>query len=126
MAQKVNVQLLDDLDGSAADSTVEFGLDGVNYTIDLSTENAEQLRATMETFVEHAHRVGGRKRARHTNGKAPRRAPAAEAPSGADREQKQAMRKWAREKGWKIGDRGRIPADIVEAYEQAHRRTPSR
>lgn len=126
MAQKVKVQLFDDLDGSQADSTIEFGLDGVNYTIDLSADNAEGLRAALDTFVKHAHRVGGRKRARRAHDKAVRRPAANRAPSSADREQKQEIRQWARKKGWKVADRGRIPADVMEAYEQAHRRSRSR
>ena len=47
MAKKVTVSFLDDLDGkTAADETVAFTLDEVAYEIDLSTQNAEKLRAT--------------------------------------------------------------------------------
>lgn len=113
MAQKVTVQLVDDVDGSEAESTVEFGLDGVTYTIDLSNDNAEQLRDALSSYVTNARRTGGRKRAAGKAGKA------AAAPSNADRERNQAIREWAREQGMQVSDRGRIPSEIVEAYDKA-------
>lgn len=111
MAQKVLVSLVDDLDGSEAEETVEFGLDGVSYEIDLSSENAEELRDALAQYVEHARRAGGRKRA-GTRGaaKAPGRSAAV------DREQNQAIRAWARKNGYEVSDRGRIPSEVVEAY----------
>ncbi|WP_298177319.1 Lsr2 family protein [Saccharomonospora sp.] len=114
MAQKVFVSLVDDLDGSEADETIEFGLDGVNYEIDLSAENAEELRDALAQYVEHARRSGGRKR--------PSSRGAAKSPARSatvDREQNQAIRAWARKNGYEVSDRGRIPSEIVEAY---HRR----
>lgn len=113
MAQKVTVQLVDDVDGSVAESTVEFGLDGVNYTIDLSEDNAAELRDGLATYVASARRTGGRKR---PAGKAAKNA---SAPSTADRERNQAIREWAREQSMQVSDRGRIPSEIVEAYEKA-------
>jgi hypothetical protein len=111
MAQKVTVTLVDDLDGTQAEETVEFGLDGASYTIDLSTDNAGRLRDALEEYVEHARRAGGRKRAlgRPSAGRPPR-------PASADREQNQAIREWARKQGMKVSDRGRIPAEVLEAY----------
>lgn len=111
MAQKVLVSLVDDLDGSEADETVEFGLDGINYQIDLSSENAEELRDALAHYVEHARRAGGRKRA----GGRPSAKPAASSAS-VDREQNQAIRAWARKNGFQVSDRGRIPSEVVEAY----------
>ncbi|MEV5542067.1 Lsr2 family protein [Saccharopolyspora shandongensis] len=111
MAQKVTIQLVDDVDGTTADSTVEFALDGVNYSIDLSTKNATKLRDSLASFVANAQRTGGRKRTVAKPGK-----PAA-APTAADRERNQAIRDWARNQGMQVSDRGRIPAEIVEAYE---------
>jgi hypothetical protein len=110
MAQKVTVSLVDDLDGSEAEETVEFGLDGAFYEIDLSEDNAERLRDALADYVEHARRAGGRKRTgRVPVGRAPRTA-------SADREQNQAMREWARKQGMNISDRGRIPKEVAEAY----------
>src|SRR5919197_834359 len=62
MAQKVTVSLVDDVDGSEAEETVEFGLDGVTYQIDLSGSNAAKLRDALASFVANARRAGGRKR----------------------------------------------------------------
>lgn len=113
MAQKVAVHLVDDLDGSEAESTIEFGLDGVSYAIDLSAENADQLREVLEPFVTHGRRAGGRKRAG-------RKAAKPAAPAASDRERNQAIREWAREQGFEVSGRGRIPAHITEQYDQAH------
>jgi hypothetical protein len=124
VAQKVTVQLVDDIDGSVAESSVEFGLDGVNFTIDLSADNADRLRDVLAPYVESARRVGGRRRAAAVKTGPPAQAaqPPAAPAAGTDRERNQAIRKWARQKGWEISGRGRIPADVVEAYDKAHRR----
>lgn len=118
MAQKVTVQLVDDVDGSEAEATVEFGLDGVNYTIDLSTDNAAELRDALATYVASARRTGGRKR---TGGKAKSTTSgkSSQAPTTSDRERNQAIREWARQQGMQVSDRGRIPSEIVEAYDKA-------
>ena len=117
MAQKVTVSLVDDLDGGQADETVEFALDGVSYQIDLSNENAGELRDALSNFTTSARRAGGRKKP------GPRPGNKGAQPSGgstsADREQNQAIREWARKRGLKVSDRGRIPSDIVEQYHQA-------
>ena len=59
MAQRVRVDLVDDIDGSAAEESVEFALDGVSYVIDLSTENAAELRETLAKWTKSARRTGG-------------------------------------------------------------------
>ena len=87
MAQKVTVQLVDDIDGSVADTTVEFALDGVSYTIDLSHDNAAKLRDSLASFVASARRTGGRKRPAGKPGKSP-----SPTPTAADRERNQAIR----------------------------------
>lgn len=115
MAQKVTVQLVDDLDGTASDdiSTVTFGLDGASYEIDLTEANAGNLRTTLEDFVAVARRSGGRvKRGTPSAAKA--------VPFTANREQAQAIREWARRNGFGVSDRGRIPANVIEAFETAH------
>ena len=112
MAQKVMVTLVDDLDGSEAEETIEFGLDGAFYEIDLSEDNAERLRDTLSDYVGHARRqAGGRKRVagRVAAGRPPRTA-------SADREQNQAIREWARKQGMNVSDRGRIPKEVTDAY----------
>ena len=114
MAQKVTVSLIDDLDGDKADETVEFGLDGKNYEIDLSSSNADKLRDVLATYVAAARRPGGRRR---SGGGASSAAAASRKPS-VDREQNQAIRDWARKRGMKVSDRGRIPADVLDSYHQ--------
>jgi hypothetical protein len=114
VAQKVTVSLIDDLDGDKADETVEFGLDGKNYEIDLSGSNAEKLRDALASYVAAARRPGGRRR----GGAATASATAAARRPSVDREQNQAIREWARKRGMKVSDRGRIPADVLEAYHQ--------
>jgi len=110
MAQKVTVSLVDDLTGSRADETVGFGLDGRNYEIDLSSGNADKLRGALAEFVAAARRPGGARRAATS---AVARRPVT------DREQNQVIRDWARGNGMNVNDRGRIPADVIEAYHQS-------
>jgi len=110
MAQKVTVSLVDDLSGSQADETVTFGLDGKSYEIDLSSTNAGKLRDALANYVGAARKAG---RTSHSNGVAvPVRA------ASVDREQNQAIREWARKRGMKVSDRGRIPSEVTEAYHQ--------
>ncbi|MDD7938718.1 Lsr2 family protein [Actinomycetospora lutea] len=118
MAQKVVVSLVDDLDQSEADETVEFGLDGATYEIDLSDANASALREKLADFVAHARRSGGRRKS-----SAAAAAPAARRGGGraaVDREQNQAIREWARKQGMTVSERGRIPSEVSEAYHKAH------
>jgi hypothetical protein len=111
MAQKHIVQLVDDLSGAEADETVTFALDGARYEIDLSAENAAKLRDVLGTYIDNARRPT-RTTSRPVG--APRRG------TRADREQTAAIRRWARNNGHEIGDKGRIPVHIVEAYHALH------
>jgi hypothetical protein len=111
MAQKHIVQLIDDLDGGVAAETVSFGLDGASYEIDLSEKNAAKLRDALANYVAAARRSGGRGRPAGGGRRAGR-------PGRTDREQTQAIREWARKNGFKIGDKGRIPANVLEAYHE--------
>lgn len=115
MAQKVTVELVDDLDGTVSDDigTVTFGLDGAEYEIDLTEDNADRLREILADFVAVARRTGGRVRRATAPG---RPAP----PPAANREQTRAIRGWARQNGFDLADRGRIPANVIEAFEEAH------
>ncbi|WP_232661570.1 histone-like nucleoid-structuring protein Lsr2 [Pseudonocardia sp. TRM90224] len=112
MAQIREVRLIDDLDGDAADETVEFGIDGRSYEIDLSETNAKKLRDALADFVASARKAGGSTRRRGGGAAGAVRRPAI------DREQNQAIRDWARKRGMKVSDRGRIPAEVLEAYHQ--------
>src|SRR6202161_2448983 len=111
MAKKVTVTLVDNFDGEgSADETVEFGLDGVTYEIDLSSKNATKLRHDLKQWVEAGRRVGGRRRGRASTGRG----------RGAiDREQSAAIRDWARRNGHNVSTRGRIPAGVIGAFHAA-------
>ena len=109
MAQRVNVILVDDLDGSDAAETVSFGLDGVDYEIDLNDDHAAELREALALYVGHGRRTGGRRR----RGQAASANASAGATSAAD------IRAWARENGWDVSERGRVSAEVRSAYESA-------
>ncbi|CAI9411488.1 histone-like nucleoid-structuring protein Lsr2 [Aestuariimicrobium sp. T2.26MG-19.2B] len=106
MAQRVNVVLEDDIDGTPADVTVSFAFDGTAYEIDLSEANAAQLREVVAPWVAHARkaaRPAGRRRG-------PRQG------TGSTNE----IREWARAQGMNVSERGRVPAAIREAFSAAH------
>jgi|SRR5579859_1785600 len=112
VAQKHIVQLIDDIDGGEAAETVTFALDGSSYSIDLSERNAASLRDALAVYVANARR-GTRGPGRPAG---PRRGRG----TRSDREQTQAIREWARKNGYKIGEKGRIPATVQEAYHSNH------
>ncbi len=112
MATKTNVVLVDDLDGSEAEESVKFGLDGVSYEIDLSSKNAAKLRKEFASYVSSARRVGGRA----TRGRA-----AKPARGSARKPETAEIRAWAKDQGYDVSDRGRIPAEIIEAYQKGRR-----
>ena len=62
MAQRIQTFFIDDIDGSEAEGTVRFALDGAEYEIDLSTKHDEELRAALGIYVAHARKVGGASR----------------------------------------------------------------
>ena len=113
MAQRVNVVLVDDIDGSDATETVSFALDGVDYEIDLSDQHAGELRNALALYIGHARRTGGRRRSgRRASRRRGRRTTAGA--SAAD------IRAWARENGWDVPERGRVSAEVREAYAAAN------
>lgn len=111
MARQVVTLLTDDVDGSEADHTIEFGLDGVLYTIDLSDTNAAKLRKAFDPYLSVAARTG---RGTSVSRSVSRRAAAA--PARVGREQNQAIRQWAAKNGFEVSERGRIPSTVVEAF----------
>jgi hypothetical protein len=111
VAARTVVHLIDDIDGSEADETVTFSLDGVDYVIDLSSGNADGLRKALAEFVAGARRTGGAKAVK--GGKA-------QVKPGGDRAQNQAIREWARRNGHPISERGRIPADLIARFQSAN------
>jgi hypothetical protein len=112
MAQRVNIVLVDDIDGSEATQTVSFGLDGTSYEIDLNDDHAAELREALATYVGHGRKVSGTRRGRSGRSAAP----AAADGTASARE----IREWARSNGFDVPERGRIPSDVREAYAAAH------
>lgn len=112
MAQRTILELVDDLDGGKADETVTFALDGVEFEIDLSAENAARLRDTFAEYVGHARRTGGRK----TRGTST----AAKPGNGNGKPDTQAVREWARSQGETVAERGRVPQALVIRFQEAH------
>lgn len=113
MAQKVQVLLVDDIDGGEAEETVSFSLDGVSYEIDLSAKNASTLRDAVAPYVGAARKAG---RTAAMKAVAATRTRVSGSTATADREQNQAIREWAKKRGFKVSDRGRIPSDIVKQF----------
>ncbi|MCP9945151.1 Lsr2 family protein [Streptomyces somaliensis] len=115
MAQKVQVLLVDDLDGGEADETVTFALDGKTYEIDLTAANADKLRSLLEPYTRSGRRAGGRTGGGRGKGRAAAAAVGGGSPDTAK------IRAWAKENGYNVNDRGRVPAEIKQAYENANR-----
>jgi hypothetical protein len=109
MARQVITTLVDDLDGSEAEETVRFALDGVSYEIDLNGKNGLKFRQALEPYIVAGTKVG-RGGVVRTGG--PTRS------SAANREENTAIRVWAGEHGFEVSERGRIPGAVVEAYRQ--------
>ena len=112
MVQRVQVVLEDDMDGSEATQTVQFGLDGAAYEIDLNNEHAAQLQDALASWVGHARRAGNARRAVRSSrgtGKA-----------STDSEQLKSMREWGKQNGYQVSDRGRVSQVVRDAYQEAH------
>ena len=103
MAQKVQILLVDDLDGGEATETVKFALDGTSYEIDLSENNAAALRDAFAVYIAEARKVGGGRRSSSTGG-----------PAASE------IREWARANGMEVPERGRVSAEVRKAYDLAH------
>jgi hypothetical protein len=122
MAQKTIVTLVDDLTGEAAEniSTVEFALDGKTYELDLTEENSAKLRDVLSQYVTAARKLGGRRSGAHparaikTSGRAP----------GYNRETLKSIREWAKKNGHNVSDRGRLSAEVMQAWETAQAPKP--
>jgi Lsr2 len=104
MSSKVLVILEDDLDGGKADETVEFGLDGAAYAIDLSDDNAKKLRGALDGYISKARKVSGK------------RSTSRKASSAVD---VKAVRAWAASNGIELSSRGRVPASVLQQYRSA-------
>lgn len=113
MAVKYEMRYVDDIDGTELSDdqvhSIEFAFDGKEYSIDLGAENAEAFRAAISPYIDAAQKVSG-----------PKRKPARKAAAKTSSSDTKAIREWARENGHEVSDRGRIPADVMEAYAAAN------
>jgi hypothetical protein len=103
--QKIVQTMVDDIDGSDATTTITFSVSGVDYSIDLNDKNVAKFEKAIAPFVQHGQRIGGRRQRGATVTKLAGNA--------------KAVRSWAQANGYDIPDRGRIPGDIIAAYEAA-------
>jgi hypothetical protein len=108
VAQKIQTLFIDDMDGSPAEGTVRFGLDGIDYEIDLNAEHTEALHSALARYVEAARRGSSTSRPAKR-----RRKPGADAVNNSE------VRDWARGQGIEVKDRGRIPAELVVKFRAA-------
>ncbi|WP_297723230.1 Lsr2 family protein [uncultured Mobiluncus sp.] len=108
MAKKVKTILIDDIDGSDAAETVTFGLDNVNYEIDLNETHAKELRDSLARWIKAGRKVSGR-----------RRRGTATPVNNEVRELNRRVRAWAGEKGIPVNDRGRVPQQLIDQYRAA-------
>jgi hypothetical protein len=110
VAQKIQTLFIDDIDGSEAEGTVRFALDGAEYEIDLNAKNAEALRKALSRYVEAARRSSG------TASRRPARSARRTAASGLNTTE---VREWAKAQGIEVKDRGRVPAELVVRFRAA-------
>jgi hypothetical protein len=113
VAQKIQTLFIDDIDGSEAEGTVRFALDGAEYEIDLNAKNAEALRKALARYVEAARRSGGSSSASRRPARSSGRRSAA---SGLNTTE---VREWAKSQGIDVKDRGRVPAELVVRFKAA-------
>lgn len=112
MAQQVKVLLIDDLDGGEAAETVRFGLDGKDYEIDLSDAHANELREVLARFAAQGRKLSKVSGAAYHRTTVP------------TKRDNRAIREWAQANGHELSDRGRIPDNIIEAYDARDRKAP--
>lgn len=110
MAQKIQTTITDDLDGSEADGTFRFGLDGTDYVIDLNAAHAKELRKELTKYVEAGRKAvtSGRRTVHRGN-----RPGAGAGPETAT------VREWAKAQGIEVKDRGRIAAELMVKFQSA-------
>jgi hypothetical protein len=110
MAQRVTVFRVDDISGEEAGETVEFGLDGARYEIDLTAENSRELRAILQPYIDKGRKAPG----------TARRSPRSR--TSPDEERSRKIRAWAKAQGLTVSERGRVPAGIAARYDAANGR----
>jgi Lsr2 len=110
VAQKVVREFIDDIDGSPAERTFTFAVDGTAYEIDLSSENIAEFKSSIGGFIESARRV-------RTTSNGHRQRGASTTDLRERRERLNEVREWARKNGYSVSDRGRVSAEVLTAFE---------
>lgn len=110
VAKQVITSLIDDIDGSPADETLGFALDGIQYEIDLNNKNGKKVRDFLSTYIEAGTRVGKTGSPAQLRRHQPQYAPTT------DREVNRKIRQWAIDNDYEVSERGRIPQTIIDAY----------
>lgn len=110
MAQKVETVFIDDLDGSKADTTIRFGLDGTDFEIDLNTTHADELRKAAQRYIQAGRKVSNARRSTRSTS---RRSTTSSGASSSE------VREWAKSEGYEVKERGRIPAELVVKFQAA-------
>ena len=108
MAKQTTVHLVDDLDGGPAAENVQFSIDGRAYEVDLSEVHGKELRSALEPYIAAGRRADAPVPVRRRQ------------QSPTSREQGAAIRRWARQQGMQIADRGRIPIEVQLRFDAAH------
>jgi hypothetical protein len=116
VAKKTVVTLFDDIDGSEAAESVEFGIDGYLYSVDLSGAHADELRDRLTAYREFGTELGRYHVARAVPPRAPR------VPTRDDRDRNRDIRRWAEENDLPVKSRGKLPDGVVARYNEAHAR----
>lgn len=105
MARTMKVVLTDDIDGTPADETVEFPVDGTDYEIELNSDNAAKFREVLEPYISKARRVSGSRTSKKK--------------VTSSRFDPVKVRDWARDNGFEVSERGRLSSEVIEAYEKS-------
>jgi hypothetical protein len=117
MAERIYVQVVDDIDGKVLregeGETIHFSVDGVSYEIDLSVKHAREFRKSMSPYTSSATRINGKRRGGKTSSHQ-------EKPTRIDPFQSKHIRQWANANGYSIGKKGRIPTNVLNAYNAAN------
>jgi hypothetical protein len=117
MARRIVHQLVDDLDGTVLEigsgETVLFSLDGAAYEIDLTDDNASALRDSLAPYVAAARSISSSRGSSGSGGGGSKR-------RRTGQQDYSAVRAWAKSNGYKVSERGRVPASVLEAYEAAN------
>jgi uncharacterized membrane protein len=108
--------LVDDLDGTEGAETISYTINGQDYEIDLSENNAEKFHDTLEPYIQKSREVRRQaETARRSRGDGRRRSG-----GGSGRDDIPQIRAWAEANGHEVSARGRIKKEIIDAYDEAH------